>query len=98
MEEKKLTDYQADIVEYIIRNSVETISYHKPQMQLGSIVENKGFDETSVALRSLESKFGVLSLDPTLKFGMFSKCGYRVNLDEAKKIYGSYIKERREFI
>jgi len=96
MEKAKLTDYQADIVKAIINNSIEKISYHKPKMQLGSIVENKGFDETSVALSSLENKFGVLALDPELKFGMFSKCGYRVDLDEAKKVYDSYLKEKKE--
>ncbi|GAI80378.1 unnamed protein product [marine sediment metagenome] len=97
MAEEKLTDYQADILEVIVNNSVETISYHKPQIQLGSVVENKSKDETAEALRSLENKFGVLALDPKLKFGPFNKCGYRViNLDQAKKLYDSYVREREE--
>ena len=96
MEEEKLTDYQADIIEAIVNNSIEIISYKKPQIQLGSIVENKSSDETLEAFRSLEDNFGVLDLDPALKFGRFSKCGYRVNLDKAKKLYDSYVKEKEE--
>ena len=97
MEGKKLTDYQADILEVIVNNSVEAISYHKPQMQLTDVVKGKSPYETSEALRSLEKDFGVLALDPKLKFGFFSRCGYMViNLDQAKKLYDSYAKEKEK--
>jgi len=98
MEKAKLTDYQADILEVIKNNSIEAISYHKPQMQLGDVVKGRSPNETSEALKSLENKFGVLALDPKLKFGPFNKkCGYRViDLDQAKKLYDSYVREREE--
>ena len=95
MEKAKLTDYQAEILGVIANNPMETISYHKPQMQLGNVVENKDEDETSNALRSLEGAFGVLKFDPKLKFSAFSHGGYQVDLDEARKLYASYLKERK---
>ena len=94
MEKAKLTDYQAEILGVIANNPVETISYHKPQMQLGNVVENKGDDETSEALRSLESVFGVLRFDPKLKFSIFNRGGYLVDLDGARKLYASYLREK----
>ncbi len=97
MDEKKLTDSQAAIIEAIVNNSIETISYNKPQMQLGDVVKDKGYDETLDALGGLEKEFGVLSFDPILKFGLFNTCGYHViNLDRAKELYDSYSREKRE--
>ncbi len=95
--EKTLSKYQINLLEFIVNNSVETISYHNPQRQLKDVVANKSRDETSDALRSLETKFRVLSLDPTLRFGLLNKCGYRViNLGKARELYDSYEREKRE--
>jgi len=94
MVEKKLTDYQIEILNVIVKDSIKTISYHNPQTQLRNITKGKSLEETLDALRFLESDFGVLALDPTLRFGIFSKCGYRVNLDQAKNLHDSYVKEK----
>lgn len=95
MEEKKLTDYQVEIVKEIGNSLIEAISYKKPKIQLGDIVKNKSREETLDALRSLENDHGILDLDPTINFGFGKggKGGYRV-LDKAKELYGSYLKEK----
>ena len=89
MEKAKLADYPVEILRVIANNPIEAISYHKPQMQLGDVVKNKSDDETLEALRSLEN-VGVLGFDPKLKFSMFNRGGYQVDLDEARKLYASY--------
>ncbi len=97
MEEKKvLSDYQIEIIKKVVDDSIEAISYHKPQMQLGDVVKDKSHDETLGALGSLEKEFWVLAFDPKLKFGFFDRCGYTVNLDKAKELYDSYAEEKRE--
>ena len=99
MIEKKLTNYQADILKAIVNDSIKVISYRNPQVQLWDIAKDKSLHEVSEALDSLENDFGVLTSDstePTLRFGIFSECEYKVKLDEVKQLYDSYAREKRE--
>ena len=91
---KKLTDYQMEILSAIVNDSIKAISYRNPKKNLGEIVEGKSRDETLEALGSLEKEFGIVVLDPSLKFGIFNRCGYRVvDLDKTKQLYDSHAKE-----
>jgi hypothetical protein len=106
MAEKELTDYQINILECIVFGSIEAISYHKPQKQLEAaaknfyhqrkVTKNKNLEKTQEALSSLEKDFDVLTLDPTLRFGIFNKCGYRVDLDKARNLYESCMERNGE--
>ncbi len=87
-EERILNGYQIEILKKVVTDSVKAISYHKPQKQLGDVVENKSHDETIDALSSLENHFRVLDFDSAIKFGR-SRCGYLVNLGKAKELYSS---------
>ena len=91
-QEKKLTDYQVQILKKIVENVLETVSYRNPGRNLGELVTSKNRNEFLNALRSLESDFGVLAFDPLLKSGFFNKGGYKVKLEETKRLYYSYKK------
>jgi len=101
MEEKKLTDYQVEILEEVVGGSIEAIHYrtqktmtnNKVQNKLEGIMKGKSLAETRTALESLENDFGILRLDPLIKVGLFLKCWYRV-LDKAKELYNSYLEEK----
>jgi hypothetical protein len=91
--EKKLTDYQCKILKKIVENALEIVSYRNPGRNLGELATSKNHNDFLNAIRSLESDFGVLAFDPSLKSGFFDKGGYKVNLEKAKKLYSDFYKE-----
>ncbi len=85
---KELNSRQKVILGLIVEEGLESISYHHPEKQLGKDFAGDK-RKTLENLRSLESEFGVLRLDPDLKFGFLSRCGYHVDLEKAGELYDS---------
>ncbi len=88
--DKKLTDYQLQILKRIVDNVLPTVSYRNPGRNLGDLATRENRGEFLTALRSLESDFGVLAYDPSIKSGLFDKGGYKVDLEKAKALYETY--------
>lgn len=96
MKERKLTDQEISILQKIVEDSIEAVSYYNPRRQLGEVVRELSNEEILNILKPLEDR-NILTLEPNLRFGFFHRrCGYSVNLKEAKKLYESYLEEKEK--
>ena len=91
MAEENLTPLQMIILKKIVIDSITAISYYHPEKQIGKLAKSR--KETLEALRSFERDFQIITLDPVMKikrkFWFGTRCGYRVNLERARKLYDS---------
>lgn len=87
----ELNSCQKIILGLIVEKGLESISYYHPEKQLGKNFLHFVKDKREVLknLRSLESDFNILRLDPDLKFGLLNRCGYHVDLRKAAELYNS---------
>ena len=91
----ELSPLRKKILEKIVEDNIERVSYYHPKMQLGEEL-TKDYNKTIAVFNSLEQE-GVVNLDPSLKFKKFSimfmtfytRCGYQVFRERAKEIYKS---------
>ena len=67
---EKPNEFQVKVLETILENSIESISYKHPEMQLGEVVEDKTPKEIREVIRYLSDK-RILSYTPKKKFLFF---------------------------
>jgi len=94
IKEEKPSEFQVKVLETILNNSIKSISYKHPEIELGDVVEGKNLEEILKVLRKLEEK-GALSYTPKKKFWFFDKSSYVVDMAQAEDVYDSYQEKLR---
>jgi len=98
----ELSPLRKKILEKIVKEGIEIVSYYHPEMQLGKEL-TKDYSKTIAVFNSLEDD-GAVNLDPSLKFKRFSimfiafytRCGYQVLQEKAKALYDSIKPENQK--
>ena len=88
IKEEKPSELQIQILETILENSIESISYQNPEIELRDVVKGKSLEEIRKVLRNLSNQRALEYLPK--RFLLFDKSLYVVDMARARDLSDSY--------